>query len=107
MSTPATHRVLIALFSLSRGTLPIDAGVLGRLAGLSPTGAARALIQLEAEGLVDATRARLTLLGLAHAARLTAAGSGGGIPHAPMRAPLLRSPALAPLAAGDAERLAS
>lgn len=106
MSTPATHRVLIALFSLSRGTLPIDAGELGRLSGLSPTGAARALLQLEAEGLADASRARLTLLGLAHAARLAAADGGGGIPHAPLRAPLLRTPAPA-LAASNAQRLAS
>jgi hypothetical protein len=98
MSTPTTHRVLVALFSLSRNTSPIDAGVLGRMSGCSPTSAARALIQLEAEGLVDATRARLTLLGLAHAARLAANG-GGGATLAFTRGPCSLPSAAAPLAA--------
>ena len=108
MSTPATHRVLVALFSLSRSTSPIDAGVLGQLSGLSPTGAARALVQLEAEGLVDATRARLTLPGLAQAARLAADGGGGAtLAYAQRPRPISLSPVAEPLAAGwGAERLA-
>jgi hypothetical protein len=108
MSTPATHRVLVALFSLSRSTSPIDAGVLGRMSGLSPTGAGRALVQLEAEGLVDATRARLTLLGLARAVRLAAdGGAAAALPYTTSPARSRQAPApLAAAWASDNERLA-
>ena len=43
---------------------------------MSPTVAAGALVALERAGLVDASRARLTMLGLARAARLEATGGG-------------------------------
>ena len=74
---------MFALFCLSRDTRPIDAAALGRAAGVSVTQAAEALVALERAGLVDATRARLTMLGLARAARLSAAG--GGQPRVDLR----------------------
>jgi hypothetical protein len=58
---------------LSRANLNIDAGSIGRAVGLSATEAADALMQLEREGLVDASRARLTMKGL-----VVAVSSGGG-----------------------------
>lgn len=72
---PIENRILYALFALSRDTLPIDAERLGAAVGVGPTRAAEALVNLERAGLVDASRARLTMLGLARAA---GAGSGAG-----------------------------
>jgi hypothetical protein len=96
MNQATTDRTLFALFCLSRDTRHIDASEIALAAGLSTTVAAEALVVLERAGLVDATRARLTMLGLARAAKLS--GAGGGRPgvdlrHAkPRRA---RTPALA------------
>jgi hypothetical protein len=77
MSHNTTDSILYALFCLSRDTCHIDASELGRAAGVSASQAAVALVQLERMGLVDATRARLTMLGLARATALGASGAGG------------------------------
>jgi hypothetical protein len=76
MNTATTDRILFALFCLSRDTQHIDASELARAAGISPTLAAQGLVVLERAGLVDASRARLTMLGLARAVKLSAAGGG-------------------------------
>ena len=81
MTTHIADRILLALFSLSRDTRPIDATRLGRATGHSATLAARALLFLEKHGWVDATRARLTLLGLARAVQIGADHGGGGGHH--------------------------
>lgn len=83
MNQATTDRILFALFCLSRDTRHIDASELARAAGISPTGAAEALVVLERAGLVDASRARLTMLGLARAAKLS--GTGGGRPSVDLR----------------------
>jgi DNA-binding GntR family transcriptional regulator len=77
MNEGTTDRILVALYCLSRDTCHIDATSLATVAGVSATLAGEALISLERSGLVDATRARLTMLGLARAARLSAAGGSG------------------------------
>ncbi len=76
MNTATTDRILFALFCLSRDTRQIDASELARAAGVSPTVAAEELVVLERAGLVDASRARLTMLGLARAVKLSGAGGG-------------------------------
>jgi DNA-binding IclR family transcriptional regulator len=96
------QQALYALFCLSRDTRRINARTLGAALSLTPTQAARALVELERAGLVDATRARLTMLGLATAVRLGPAATGG--PRLDLRA--VPRPAAAqsaePLAAGPA-----
>ena len=81
-ATAMTHdtidRTLHALFCLSRDTQRIDAASLGAVTGQSPTQAAEALLALERAGWVDASRARLTMLGLARAAQLAARAHQGG-----------------------------
>src|SRR5262245_19980493 len=79
MTHTTTDRVLFALFCLSRDTRHIDAAELSRATGVTVTAAGEALLALERAGLVDASRARLTMLGLARASRL--AGTGGGQPR--------------------------
>ncbi len=72
-------RVLGALYLLSPMQAHIDASSLARRLGTTPTTAALALVRLERLGLADASRARLTLRGLAvattQAAALEAAAS--------------------------------
>ena len=98
MNQATTDRILFALFCLSRDTRHIDATELARAAGVFVTEAAEALLALERAGLVDATRARLTMLGLARAAAMSAAG--GGRPSVDLRHAKPRKPrAAAPLAA--------
>jgi DNA-binding transcriptional ArsR family regulator len=77
MTDHTTDRILYALYCFSRDTCRIDATELARAVGVTPTLAANALVTLERAGLVDATRARLTMLGLARAAALGASSSGG------------------------------
>jgi hypothetical protein len=77
MKVHTSDRTLYALFCLSRDTLPIDAGSVGQLTGLSATQTAVDLIRLESQGYVDASRARLTMLGLARAAQLSRRYGGG------------------------------
>lgn len=70
------REVLIALFRLSRDTLHISARTLADEVSCTPTQTGAALVSLEQEGVVDASRARLTMKGLVLAAQL-GAGSGG------------------------------
>lgn len=67
MTEQLLHNTLQAIFTLSRATLPVDAASLARQIGTSPTRVAEALVVLEQRGWVDASRARLTMLGLAKA----------------------------------------
>jgi hypothetical protein len=69
---PLTERVLRALFELAQCNIGAHAGVVGRALGLRPSDVARVLLVLDARGLARADRARLTLAGLAVAARLPA-----------------------------------
>jgi hypothetical protein len=74
--TAVEHDVLIVLFQLSRDTQHISAQTLAEAVHETPTQIGAALVRLERRGLVDATRARLTMMGLMLATRL-GAGSGG------------------------------
>jgi hypothetical protein len=106
---PLERRILHALFALSRDTLHISAASLADAVGTTPTRAAAALIALERAGLCDASRARLTMLGLATAAQMGSA-RGGGSPRkrkatvtelrarAEENEPLAAMPSLPPLA---------
>lgn len=67
MTQQLLNNTLQAMFSLSRATLPVDASSIARVVGTSPMRVAEALVVLEQRGLVDASRARLTMLGLAKA----------------------------------------
>jgi hypothetical protein len=105
MTDPIEQQVLYALFCLSRETRHIDASSIAATLGLTPTRAAAALLALERAGLVDASRARLTMLGLASAVRL---GPAAGGPRVDLRASVAtveRAPSRLPLAAkpDDAE----
>ena len=64
------RRLLTTLFVRSQNNDYIDLLVLSERAGASPYAALRALAALEAAGLVDAHRLRLTLSGLALASAL-------------------------------------
>ena len=101
MTNHTTDRVLHVLFCLSRDTRHIDATELARAVGVSATTAAHSLLQLERAGLVDASRARLTMLGLARAVAL--AGQSGGGPAVDLSKSRPRTPPTTePLAAaGD------
>lgn len=79
MTDLTENRILYALYCLSRDTRHISAQTLARAAEVTPTHAARALVALEAAGLVDASRARLTMLGLAKAVSAGADLGGQGI----------------------------
>lgn len=74
--TVVEREVLIALFRLSRDTQHISASTLADEVSCTPTQTGAALVSLEQKGVVDATRARLTMKGLVLAAQL-GAGSGG------------------------------
>ncbi len=63
---------LDSLYVLSGSGFPTDAGGIGRRTGRSASEVAEALLHLERRGLVDASRARLTLAGLAAATALAA-----------------------------------
>jgi hypothetical protein len=76
MTDPTEQQVLHALFCLSRANQHISATTLAASVGTTPTRAAAGLLALERAGLVDATRARLTMLGLATAVRLGPAAGG-------------------------------
>jgi hypothetical protein len=71
MTREDIQATLYAVFELSRASTPVDATSIGCAIGLSATEAAEALLELEGKGLVDASRARLTMKGL------VAAVSGG------------------------------
>lgn len=67
MTEQMLHAVLYALYALAQADRPADAGSIARAAHLTTTQAAQALIELERCQLVDASRARLTMRGLAMA----------------------------------------
>ena len=73
MTLQNTDPTLYALFCLRRHTLPVHSGSLARLTGRTATETALDLLELEGLGLVEANRARLTMLGLARAAQLARA----------------------------------
>jgi DNA-binding IclR family transcriptional regulator len=100
MTHHTTDRILYALYCFSRDTCHIDATELARTVGVSATQAAEALVALERAGLVDATRARLTMPGLARAVAMSAHGTGGpAIDMAHARPRAKSAIAAAPLAA--------
>jgi hypothetical protein len=104
LSSSLQRRILHALFALSRDTRHISARTLADAAGVTPTRAAAALIALERAGLCDASRARLTMVGLATAARMGSVRSGGGgkrtrartAEREPAREQPVRAPAVEP-----------
>jgi hypothetical protein len=96
------QQVLRALFCLSRDTQRISALTLAAATGLTPTRAGEALVALERAGLVDASRARLTMRGLVLATRIkdSAKGGGGQRARAPEPKPA-EKPITTPWAAGS------
>jgi hypothetical protein len=78
MLSSVERQVLIALFRLSRDTRHISASTLADEVSCTPTQTGAALVSLEQKGMVDATRARLTMKGLVQAAQL---GAGSGSPR--------------------------
>jgi Mn-dependent DtxR family transcriptional regulator len=67
---PQARRALRALYELAELDVSADAELLARALGLRPALISRVLAELDARGLVDAERVRLTLEGLAAAARV-------------------------------------
>ena len=98
MTDAIDTRILYAIFCMSRDTLAIDAGSLGRAVGVTATEAADALVRLERAGLVDASRARLTMVGLAKAAAVDSSTGGPRIDLSQARPAIPAAPA--PMAAG-------
>lgn len=105
MADSLQRKLLHALFALSRDTRHISARTLADAVGTTPTRAAAGLIALERAGLCDASRARLTMVGLATAARMGSTRSGGGSRKVRSIAPrpAVQVPEAEPLAA-DSER---
>lgn len=77
-------KVLYALFCMSRATLPIDVASIADSAGVSVVAAGESFVRLEQAQLINANRARLTMLGLAKAVSLKA-DLGGTAPVAQWR----------------------
>ena len=88
MADSLQRKLLHALFALSRDTRHISARTLADAVGTTPTRAAAGLIALERAGLCDASRARLTMVGLATAARMGSV-RGGGPRRMPKPAPVV------------------
>lgn len=101
MNQGTSERILLALYCLSRDTCRIDATALGLATGMTATVAAEALVWLEQRGYVDATRARLTMLGLARASQLVAAAGGGGARVSERHAKPKRARTMPPIAANS------
>jgi Mn-dependent DtxR family transcriptional regulator len=74
--------VLFAVYDLAAADVPAHAGRIAARVGLSPTEVAEILLHLEARGLVDAGRARLTLRGLAVAHALVEHARRGDVARA-------------------------
>ena len=91
MARKDAQETLYAVFELSRANLPIDASSLGRAVGLSASQAAEALLELESRGLVDASRARLTMKGL-----VVAVSGGDGLAGGRLDLEAARSPRTRP-----------
>jgi hypothetical protein len=98
MTDLVQRQVLRALFCLSRDTRPISAVTIADASGITPTRAAEALVELERGGWVDASRARLTLRGLALAVRIRDGAGGLGKKRAASRVQM-QAPAVEPWAA--------
>lgn len=64
------QQFLRAVFCLSGAARPFSVKTVERVAGLTPSNAALALLRLGDEGLIDTDRMRLTMTGLALAATL-------------------------------------
>lgn len=75
--------VLRGLYELAQLDRVADAGLLAHALGIPTLHVVRALLVLDAQGLVRADRVRLTLLGLATAARLPALQVARRLPAAP------------------------
>ncbi len=97
------QQTLHVLFCLSRDNQRTSADALAAALNATPTQAAQALVALEAAGLVDASRARLTMVGLATAVRRGPAlgGALGGprrtvavAEQLPTRLPIAAQPSL-------------
>ena len=86
MTREDIQATLFAVFELSRASLRIDAASIGCAVGLSATEAAEALLELENRGLVDASRARLTMKGL-----VAAVSGGAGLAGARLDLEAVRS----------------
>lgn len=69
---PQARRALRALYELAELDVSADADLLARALGMPPGDVNRVLRELDARGLVDLKRVRLTLQGLAEAARAPA-----------------------------------
>jgi len=68
---PLARRVLRALYELAELDCPATPGVLAQAIGLRAVDVARVLLVLDARGLANAARSRLTLTGLAQAVRIS------------------------------------
>ena len=100
--TDLEQQTLYALFCLSRDNRRISASTLADAlssGGITPTCAAAALVALERAGLVDASRARLTMLGLATAVRRGQAAGGPRLDLRPKAAAPPRAVERLPVAA--------
>jgi len=86
MTREDIQATLYAVFELSRASLQIDAGSIGAAIGLCATEAAEALLELDSMGLVDASRARLTMKGL-----VAAVSGGAGLAGARLDLEAVRS----------------
>ncbi len=93
------QQTLYALYCFSRDTRRISAATLAAALSLTPTRVAAALVALEHAGLVDASRARLTMLGLATAVRVGPAAGGPRLDLAATVSPAAPREPAAPLAA--------
>lgn len=110
MTDAIDNRILYAVYCLSRDTMAIDASSLGRVCHVTATEAAASLVKLEQAGLVDASRARLTMLGLAKAAGASSDLGGFGLDMSQARPAVPTAPeslAAAPSLAARAARLHS
>ena len=86
---PLARRVLRAMYELAQLDCPAHPGTLARAVGCSPCELLAALQGLDERGLVSAPRLRLTMLGLAQAARVASLQLQGES-YAPLRKPTLR-----------------
>ncbi|MEM9187777.1 MAG: hypothetical protein AAGF12_01275 [Myxococcota bacterium] len=73
MTPHHTIQVLDSLYVLAQCDRRADVGAIAEHLGLRPTQVGEAMVHLEAKGLVDAERGRLTMRGLAASTALRAA----------------------------------
>lgn len=109
MTEQMLHAVLYALYALAQADRPADAGSIARAANVTTTQAAQALVELERCRLVDASRARLTMRGLAMAVSRSAKVAADQVqvrdaPRASTLPPRQPAPAHSRARPGKAER---